>query len=528
MNLRRCIRENRLVLKAGSTGILLILLVFAAMKNSLAAQDITLPLFNPHRPDFTCQIEAEKVPPIDAQAEAWFQEALALDDPNIYVGDRDQKTILRLTRQAAERHHWKAMLNLASMYLENLDSAKGVADALALVREAMRLGIPAAFDRMGTYYLNGVGVSGASEGFALIQRAAEMGHPQSMTFLGGKMSATWDSPDDGFWANIPIATKMLECAMAQGDGFAAMHLYYIYQHQKRPGASQRALKALHEGVKLGCGECAIRLAIEFGAPFAPADTFAPFIDKARAERYRIFGRALNFNPRRRYPNLDQILPLPPVALPPWNGDKDMLLDAAKGVAPAPKVAPRHAASERSGRHFLAAEFTLRPTGLSSSAPRVPVPGYWQPVTSHNARKSHILDTVPPAFYAANEPFATFRPTTGDQANETEELVWSRFDTIKWNYADVDPTALAGITRQIPAPASHDACATMSPCPTTGIWQPWIDPDNLMSAIVNQSWRQAWLAQGQAFPHPQHDWLLPLAADTVKWHLMEQCGTDDLT
>ncbi|HBF49452.1 MAG TPA: sel1 repeat family protein, partial [Massilia sp.] len=51
------------------------------------------------------------MPPIDAQADAWFREAQALDDPDVWEEDRDYKKIVRLTRQAAERRHWKAMLN---------------------------------------------------------------------------------------------------------------------------------------------------------------------------------------------------------------------------------------------------------------------------------------------------------------------------------------------------------------------------------------------------------------------------------
>ena len=112
-----------------------------------------LALFNPHRTSFTCEIEATKVPPIDAQADAWFREARALEDPDTWEEDRDYKKIVQLTRAAAERRHWKAMLNLASLYLENRDPSHGPADALTLVEEAMRLGIPAGYDRMGTYYM---------------------------------------------------------------------------------------------------------------------------------------------------------------------------------------------------------------------------------------------------------------------------------------------------------------------------------------------------------------------------------------
>ena len=100
----------------------------------------SLPLFNPHVADFICEIEASKVPPIDAQAEDWFLEARALEDPEIFVEDRDYKKIVDLTRQAAERLHWKAMLNLASLYVEGRDPLYGKEEAVQLVEKAMRLG----------------------------------------------------------------------------------------------------------------------------------------------------------------------------------------------------------------------------------------------------------------------------------------------------------------------------------------------------------------------------------------------------
>ncbi|MBN3815712.1 sel1 repeat family protein [Paraburkholderia sp. Se-20369] len=76
-----------------------------------------LPVFNPHRKDFTCVYQDEHVPPVDAQAELWFQQALTLDDPDVYYKRRDYPQIYRLYQQAAERGHWKAMLNLASLTL---------------------------------------------------------------------------------------------------------------------------------------------------------------------------------------------------------------------------------------------------------------------------------------------------------------------------------------------------------------------------------------------------------------------------
>lgn len=267
--------------------------------------------------------------------------ARALEDPEIYVDDRDYPGIVQLTRQAAERRHWKAMLNLASLYIEGRDATKGVEDAVQLVEAAMRLGIPAAYDRMGTYYLNGTGVpADATTAFAFWQRAAQMGNPQAMTHLAGKLRAAKDSAVPGYWANIPVAVKMLECALSQGYGPAAAILQHLYLYPRSPEGRQigsptpetraRTLSVLHEGVRHGCDICASELYIEFDHPFDLSEMIPPFVDKARGERYRILGDALEFNPDLRFPNLDRVLPLPPANLPTWNGDTNTLIEAAKG------------------------------------------------------------------------------------------------------------------------------------------------------------------------------------------------------
>jgi uncharacterized Zn-binding protein involved in type VI secretion len=339
----------------------------------ISSRNAILPLFNPHMPTFACQVEASKVPAIDAQAEAWFLEARALEDPETIEDDRDYKKIVQLTRQAAERNHWKAMLNLASLYLERRDVAHGVEDAIQLVEKAMKLGIPAAYDRMGTYYMNGTGVDAdATRAYAFWQKAAEMGSPLAMVFLADKLDAGPDSEEPGHWANIPVATVMLECAFGQGYGPAAEALHYLYAlprdasgkviGERTAETKARAVKVLHDGVRLGCEKCARNLVAEFDHPFDLSDMLAPHIDKARGARYKVFRDALGFNPDIRFPNLDQVLPLPPAALPSWNGDRDTLLNAAMGVTPKPRTPIPTAASHRTDRHFLDATFLFRLTG----------------------------------------------------------------------------------------------------------------------------------------------------------------------
>lgn len=497
----------------------------------------SLPLFEPHMPTFTCEVEATKVPPIDAQAEVWFLEARELEGPETIEDDRDYKKIVQLTRQAAERQHWKAMLNLASLYLEQRDPSHRVEDAVQLIEHAMRLGIPAAYDRMGTYYMNGTGVrSDATRAYAFWQKAAQMGNPQAMAFLGEKLRAGTDGAIPGYWDNIPIATKMLECALGQGYGPAAEILHYLYASPRASDGTvigdrtsqtkARALKVLHEGVKLGCEKCANKLEIEFGDPYDLADMLAPHVDKARGERYGLLGDALSFNPSSRFPNLDMVVPLPPADLPPWNGDRDTLLESAMGVSlkrPPPKPT---AASQYTDRRFLDAAYKLRPAGEKTAEQYAPMSGYWQP-TAHQQSESirAILACVEPGLYRAEEQFQRFASPDKEDRTLIGGVVWERWETIRHNHGAIEPLAATGQTREVACPEPLLACGSKISCSVSGIWQPWVHAEHPMRAIVNQHWRQAWLTEGQAFPEPERDWLLALPEKDVTWYLMDRSGVE---
>ena len=491
-----------------------------------------LRLFEPHRPGFTCEIEATKVPPIDAQADAWFLEAQALDDPDMWEEDRDYKKIVQLTRQAAERRHWKAMLNLATLYLEKRDPPNGKLEALELVEQAMRLGVPAAYDRMGTYYMNGVGVSGdATKAFAFWQKAAEMGNPQAMAYLGKKLAALWDSPRDGFWANMPAGIKMLECSLAQGYGPAAATLAFLrswprnadgtFAETKTAATRSHALRTLHEGVRFGCSDCARTLSIDFGDPFDLADMIAPHIDKARSERYLVLHNALDLNPLLRFPNLDKVLPLPPAALPPWDGDKHTLIDAAKGVMPRPSEPKAPAASQRQGRQHLDAAYDLRASDEKTTATEAPFAGYWQATAPAESEQLQAwLAGIPPGLYQKGEGFdiPSYPHEMGGRA--IKGLVWQHFLTVRHNHGAVEPLAAAGMAREVMCVEPHQSCDARTSCPATGTWQPWLPSEHPLRQAFNLPLRQAWVTVGQTFPHLDNDGHFQLNHDDVKWHLLD--------
>lgn len=491
-----------------------------------------LPLFDPHRSGFTCQIEATKVPPIDAQADAWFREAQALDDPDTWEEDRDYKKIVQLTRQAAERRHWKAMLNLVTLYLEKRDPPHGEMEALALVEEAMRLGIPAAYDRMGTYYMNSVGMSGdATKAFAFWQKAAEMGNPHALGYLGEKMSSTWDIPNEGYWANIPVATEMLECALTQGYGPAAYRLAGLRGWPRAadskiagPRTTETralALMILHTGVKHGCSDCARSLSVEFRNPHDLADMLVPHLDQARSERYGVLNDALDSNALLRFPNLDKVLPLPPAPLSPWDGDKQTLIDAAKGVTLQASDRKASTASQRQGRLYLDAAYDLRPSEDTITEVKAPFAGYWRAAAPDEpAQLQAWLSDIPPGLYLSGEPFDIPRYPEEMGRRVIPGLVWQRFLAVRHNHGAVEPLASAGMAREIMRVEPHRSCDARTPCPITGTWQPWLPLEHPLRHAVNQPWRQAWMTAGQAFPHLHNDDHFQLDPNDLKWHLLD--------
>ena len=497
----------------------------------------SLPLFAPHMPSFDCNLESSVVPVVDAEAHAWFMQARALESPEIFEEQRDYSKIVQLTRQAAERHHWKAMLNLASLYIEKRDPSHDIVDALHIVEQAMQLGIPAAYDRMGTYYMNGTGVtSDVSRAYAFFQKAAQMGSPAAMTFLAEKLRAGSDDIMPGYWDNIPISTKMLECALGQGYGPAAVYLHYFYAVPRSPDGTiigdptaetnERTMKVLHQGIRLGCEKCASILASEFEGFYGPADMFVPYIDKPRSARYYVLSKELSFNPSARFPNIDKILPLPPADLPPWNGDRDTLLAAAMGVTLPLTPAKTMMASSRTEQPHPDPQYKLRLSGEQSDHKHASLPGYWQPDTDiFDEAACRVLAATAPRVYRAGEPFERLYVQDGTHRAPIECVSWGHFHTLRHNHGAVEPLAVPGIARQVQLDTDRKTSSSAQPCPAAGTWQPWIDVDHPMQAVVNQTWRQAWLEKGAAFPQPERDWLLPLPASDVTWYLFDETGVD---
>jgi len=498
------------------------LLASSTSKISMSTPDLPryekLPPFSPHRKSFTCVYQDQHIPPVDPQAELWFQQALALEDLDIYYKNRDYPRIYQLYQQAAERNHWKAMLNLASLILSDYAVPEHDPEvAIQWVEKAMRLGVPDAYDMMGTYHQNGLVKGGdATSAYAFFQRAADMGSPSAQEFLGFKMSGSYDSPDGEFWGNGAIGTKMLECALAQGFGDAADDLGYLYKGET-PDSKLKALRVFQEGVKLGSAKCANTLYTEFnGMNLSTGRNIVGHVDKARAERYSRIGDALeHYQGRLKLPNLDKVLPLPPAPLPKWDGNKKTLIDAAKAVTPPPKPVR---SGQLEGREFIPEGYAVRRLSERLYTVRnkrsVPESGYWI-ATYADGEKHFLVRSENPERYRAGEQF------------EPSRVGWLSEEEIQWHFlgeahklppkreAFVALMNKAGWLRQVADVPARVRCSGHRKCPETGIWEGRIADDHPQARLYNRWDQQAFVEQGQSFPDPRARFI-DVAPEDVRW------------
>jgi len=468
-----------------------------------------LPLFEPHRKTFTCVHQDQHVPLIDPQAELWYQQALELSRPDIYYTSRDYPQIYKLYLQAAQRNHWKAMLNLASLILSDYAVPEHDPEqAIRWVEKAMLLGVPDAYDRMGVYHQNGLIKGGdATSAYGFFQKAADMGSPSAMTFLGEKLVANYDDPSEGFWGNKPVGLQMLECALAQKYGDAAYELGFAYKG-KSAESKLRALRVLHEGVKLGNAACANKLSVEFnGAYLTNGTNLIGYIDRARAERYSKIGDALDwYEGRLKLPNLDKVLPLPPAPLPKWNGNKQTLIDAAKAVTPPLKPQP---GASRQGREALpdghgVLPLAQSPRSITGDHP-VPETGYWLALYGPSLTPKLKLQPARSSFperYRAGERF------------EPASFAWLPADQVQWHFLGealprrphrdvfLSQMVKAGLLRQVPEVANSLQCNGLQRCTQTGIWESRVGPDHPSAMLYNRWDQQSYVEIDQPFPDPR--------------------------
>lgn len=483
-----------------------------SMHDSLP-RNMSLKAFDPHRKDFVCKREVDVVPPIDPEADAWNSQALALTSGMLWPDQRDYKGAVALWTKAAERKHWKAMLNLANAYAQGEGVDRDTERAVQIVEEAMKLGVPGAYDLMGTYHMNGTGVKqDADRAYAFWQLAADMGSPSAMAYIGSKTDGAYDDPKGGFWGNWPIARKMLECSVAQGNGSAAYELGGILNTESDRDYP-RALRTFQQGVAFGSAECADWLSASF---YKGDDMVGGRKDVARSDRYGVLADRLRLDKDLRLPNLDKVLPLPPAPLPKWDGKKESLIDAAKAVT-APAALPKSAsdsasAPKRNGRAQIKEGYVLPEKPPFAVAPQAETTaahetGYWLAQLQYPRLPRHDEwnRAQLPMFYAEGELFDRTRPGLVDE----DGRIYFHFvgDAVpapakKQVMSGTHPRVTQGVVREVALPVPQMQCKGGRACPQTGVWEARVANAHPAAGTFNVWYRQAYVIAGERFPDPR--------------------------
>lgn len=265
---------------------------------------------------FTCAYEKDRLPKLAPEIEQLFLHARWLQKRNLLKDDPGQyPAIARLYRIATAYGHHKANHNLSNMLMKDQAySEDAVEETLDLAEDLVKRGIPLGFYDSGYYLQQGMGVE-QDEKLALkyFRHAADLGSPEAQYYVGDKLVSVGIS--------LPqiqrIGEDMKKCAAQQGHAEAALEAAIHLDAEKN---YPDALKYYQMAVKAGSSTLTLREAFLSPPPDSIYYLALPK-DEERSRRYGILNKFLHnysyLNPT--VDDIDEIVPLPPAKLPPWDG-----------------------------------------------------------------------------------------------------------------------------------------------------------------------------------------------------------------
>ncbi|WP_371929430.1 DUF6396 domain-containing protein [Pseudomonas sp. LG1E9] len=256
----------------------------------------------------------EQIPTPSAETDELFHYARWLQKNNLLKQDKSvDAEIERLYRIAAENGHFKANINLQNGTMRGQFKLRG-ADHLRLSQQLIEANVATGYYFTGVFLKNGsAGLKqDAAMSLRYIRKAADEGSAQAQYDVGDMLAPIDIAPD--------VARQMRRCAAEQGNGNAAVALGVDL---KIEGRYQEALEVFQMGVVAGHESAAGWLEEAFrGHP--PSDELyylGQQQDLERAERYNaIWSLLADYSyADPKVPEINEILPLPPVKLPAWDG-----------------------------------------------------------------------------------------------------------------------------------------------------------------------------------------------------------------
>ncbi len=275
---------------------------------------------------FTCVHET--IPAPTAESDVLFQYARWLQKNNQRRQEKNVNAeIERLYRIAAENGHYKANINLQNGTMRGEFQLRGE-EYLRLSQSLIDAGVARGYHFIGIFLKNGSAGLQQNPEMALryFRKAADQGNAQAQASVGDRLAPSDIAPN--------ISRQMRRCAAEQGHGGAAVELGASL---KRKGHYQQALEAFQMAVAAGNESAASRLEKSFGNSSSSNELhyLGQQEDLERAERYEkirsILADYSYADPK--VPEINEILPLPPAQLPPWDGKLQWLEARLANVPP---------------------------------------------------------------------------------------------------------------------------------------------------------------------------------------------------
>ena len=258
-------------------------------------------------PTFICVYEKDHNPPLDAEAELWFQEARALEKVR---GIKNWRKIVWLYEKAIAKDHWKAMHNLAGLYRTGWPGQPGVeqdtSKMLDLYERMVKLKVPLGYYNCAVIVENGRGVLKSDRmASSYMFQAAQLGSPLAQVRIGQYFA--YELPrhkqDDD------MAERYYRCAGAQDnpDAIEKTASFYDTAKENKP----RSLFYYQRAASLGSSIGLSSLTGAFSAQPEPIDNFGYQPDEKLHEFYSGLWKQLRADRSLRFPNLMKDHPLPP-------------------------------------------------------------------------------------------------------------------------------------------------------------------------------------------------------------------------
>ncbi|MFZ7231131.1 sel1 repeat family protein [Avibacterium avium] len=272
--------------------------------------------------EFSCVHEER--PPIPKEAQQLYNYALYQDLHKMWTGKAgDWNELLPYYRIAAANGDYKANVRLQYLLETNRALTSKSYDEVHNLNKLLAKSLPAtAYYKLYGHLDIGFGVTTKEKDgkYAYLRKAADLGSREAQ-YVVADMLGDIDDPETLEY-RLKIIEQLRLCASEQGLADASEFLGIGYQDE---GQYNQALQAYHQGVKNGSSMSALTLSYGFDGKRKDDGTDNDFLnlpkDLERSIRYKMIWDYLFDHDylQPKVPDLDEIVPLPPAKLPPWDG-----------------------------------------------------------------------------------------------------------------------------------------------------------------------------------------------------------------